>query len=256
MLTHPLVRGINIDDVQTVRVHRQLIDSKPNLKRLMRRWYQELVPSVEATQHLDGKMVEIGCGAGFLDEVIPQVIKTDVMVNPYADQIVDAMSLPYANESLRALFLTGVFHHIPDAAQFLSEAERTLQVGGRLSLIEAHNSGFAKWVTNHMPHYEYFDDRADWMTSKDRERMSGANLSTAWIIFFRDQELFRRRFPKLRLHSFNYHTFLSFYLSGGMSYRSFVPNFCWPIVEGMETICQPFMKQIGVSITLHIEKVA
>nr|MBP9733826.1 hypothetical protein [Candidatus Omnitrophota bacterium] len=91
-LVHPLVRDCDVETAESVETHRQMILAKPLLKKVYKKWYRELLPSVQATAHIDGPMVEIGCGAGFLDEVIPEVVRTDAVQHAYSDRQMDALN--------------------------------------------------------------------------------------------------------------------------------------------------------------------
>ena len=104
---------------------------------------------------------------------------------------------------LRTDRLTGcawidVFHHLPDAQRFLSEAVRCLRPGGRIVMIEPANTVFARWVYTHA-HHEPFDPNVrDWVF-KSSGPVSGANGALPWVVFCRDRAVFERRFPALRI---------------------------------------------------------
>src|SRR3990172_12660853 len=59
-----------------------------------------------------GKKVEIGSGAGFLKEVIPEVVTSDVMKLPNCDMQFSAEKMPFADNSLSAIYMLNTFHHI------------------------------------------------------------------------------------------------------------------------------------------------
>lgn len=252
---HPLAREIEIDGADAVTIHRQMLESKPLLKRNYVRWYRECLPAYEQTKNLPGDVIEIGSGAGFLEEIIPNLIKTDVVASPYVSKVMDATSLSYGNETLRCIFLIGVLHHIPLPAKFLKEAERCLVPGGRLVVVEPNNSFLQKFLTKNLDHYEYFDDTIqDWINGSTG-RMSSANLALPWVIFRRDEVRFKKEFPLLQIKKIRYHTFLSYIVTGGMTYRSFLPGFAGPLVDLVEWLMSPWMKFLGTGMTVDLEKV-
>ena len=251
---HPLVKGLEVDAENAITVHRRMIEAKPLLKQHYIRWYRECLPAYEATRHLGGALVEIGSGAGFLEEFIPDLVKTDVVPSPYTSRVVDATQMDFRDGSLRALFLIGVLHHIPDPAAFLREAVRCLQPGGRLVVIEPTNNAFQRFLASRLDHYEYYDDAISEWTNGAGGRMTRANLALSWVIFFRDRERFSREFPLLELAEVRYHTFLSYILSGGMTYRSFVPFFAAPIVDVVEALPRPVMRRLATAMTLELIK--
>ena len=108
---------------------------RPLLRRVYREWF-ELIGSRLAT--LPGPTVELGAGIGRLREVVPGVVPTDVEPTRWAEEVVDATRLPYADASVANLVLVDVFHHLPRPADFLDEARRALRSGGRVVLLEPY----------------------------------------------------------------------------------------------------------------------
>lgn len=127
---HPLAKGIDVDGAPAIEIHRRILQSKPLLYKLYLSWYRERLPAFEETKDLPGEVVEIGSGAGFIEQVIANLIKTDVVPNPYVSRVTDAMKLDFGDETLRCIFLIEVLHHTPFPHKFLSEAKRCLMPGG------------------------------------------------------------------------------------------------------------------------------
>lgn len=252
---NPLTKGVDFDDPQAIRLRHRILKSNPLLRAHYEKWYREFLKPCQETKNLGGDVIEIGCGPSFLDEMIPEVIKTDCVPNPFAGKIVDGMNMDFRDESLRAIFLVEVLHHMSHPGRFLAQAQRCLKPGGRLVMLEPnHDNFFMPAMLKCLNHYEYFDDTAeDWVNTCDN-RFTNANLSLPWIIFFRDQERFRREFPRLRLRSVSYNTFLSYYVSGGMMFRPFLPKFSVPLVNAFEKACAPLMRFVGSVMVLDIEK--
>ena len=250
----PLAHGIDLNGPDAVLAHRRIIDSNRVLRAHYMRWYRECLPAVEETRHLTGDIVEIGSGAGFLDQVIPKLVKTDSVQNQLSHRVVDAMKLPFADSSLRALFLIGVLHHIPHPAKFLSEAQRCLRPGGRLVMLEPHNSWPQRFLCRLLEHYEYFDDAVKEWTNEGSGRMTQANMALPWVIFIRDRARFEKEFPALKILRIRYHTLLSYILSGGMSFRPFIPAMALPLVATVECAARPLMRWAGTMMTIDVEK--
>ncbi|MGQ4809210.1 hypothetical protein NKDENANG_02625 [Candidatus Entotheonellaceae bacterium PAL068K] len=252
---HPLAKEIkDIDQAETIELHRRMIQSKPLLDHYYRLLYREFSTAYEATRTLPGKVAEIGSGAGFLEETIPDLIKTDVVPSPYVDRVMNAMNLDFADGELRAMFMIGVLHHLPRPARFMAEAERCLVPGGRLVMVESNNNLLMRLLCRFMHHYEFSDPAVkDWVNDHS-DRLTRANLALPWIIFIRDRKRFQQEFPTLQIVRITYHTFLMYILSGGMTYRSFLPAFCQPLVRALEFAAIPFMKQLGTAMTIDIVK--
>jgi SAM-dependent methyltransferase len=258
---HPIaLQAGDVDDPDyRIPVHRQLIRSKPLLYEGYLRWYRELMPAYHQTAHLDGALVEIGCGPGFLDELIPGLIKTDSVPNPFAHAIVDAMQMDYADRSLRAIFAVGVVHHLPHPERFLAEAQRCLQPGGRLALVEPSHHypvpGFPRRLFTLLDHYEVFDDTVQDWDNEGASNMRGANIALPWVIFERDRARLEARFPSLRRVAVRYHSALSHVLAGGFSLRSIVPRPAIGPVFALEDALTSVWPTLGAMMTIDLERI-
>ena len=252
---HPLAANLEVDHPDSVAVHHRIIQSKPLLKTVYLEWYREFLPADRATRPLGGPALEIGCGAGFLEEVIPGLVKSDVAPTPFADRVMDAEKLDFPDASLRAIFMVHVLHHIQSPAKFLAEARRCLKPGGRLVMVEPSNGFLQRFFARWLEHFEYFDDTIPEWENRTRERMTDANMAIPWVIFIRDRKRFEKTFPSLKILDIRYHTFLSYFISGGVGYRSFLPGFCLPLVRFIEMLSRPFGPALGTTMTVDLEKV-
>ena len=163
----------------------------------------------------DGQAIELGSGVGFVKEYIPELITTDVVSYPGLDQILDATDMPYDNESLRFICMLNVFHHISDVEKFLDEAQRCLKSKGKIHIIDQHAGFFGRFVFKYL-HHENFDPNAlDWSFCS-LDPVSDANGALAWIVFQRDQDIFKKKFPSLEIIEYRPHTPLYYWLSGGL----------------------------------------
>ncbi len=74
-ISHPLTRGLYIDDLRTTHRRSQIIQQKVFLWRIYEEWYASIasaLPSVE------GLVLELGSGAGFMKDIIPGLITSEV----------------------------------------------------------------------------------------------------------------------------------------------------------------------------------
>lgn len=217
----------------TLEQHRAAIRRKPFLRRLYRDWYARLEAETHAVDGLPGDFLELGSGAGFLSDVLPKVITSDVVTGPGIERQVSAGSLPFPDASLRAIYLVNVLHHVPDAAAFFREAQRTLVLGGRVIMIEQHCSAWGKFVFGKL-HYESFDPSAQDWTLTVKGRLDTANGALAHLIFYRDRARFERDHPRLKIHVREHHTPFGYLLSGGVSYPAFMPGWSFPLVRWLD----------------------
>src|SRR4051812_10385577 len=108
-----------IDDVRTTLAHREIILHKPFLKKIYEEWYDIFIKSAKKLP--SGTLLEIGSGGGFLKEVFPEVITSDIQEISSCDKCLSAESLPFGKEELSGIFMINVLHHIPNPAAFLNE---------------------------------------------------------------------------------------------------------------------------------------
>ncbi|HTL83321.1 MAG TPA: class I SAM-dependent methyltransferase [Bacteroidia bacterium] len=241
----------SLDDPRTTLYHREIILSKPFLKRLYDEWYSTFV--ARTAEFKDGKMLEIGSGGGFLQQVIPGVITSDIQELKGVDMVFSAEKIPMEDRSLSAIFTLNVFHHIPKPAEFLKEAQRTLKKGGKLIMIEPANSFWSRIVYKNF-HHEPFDPKGGWEIESTGP-LSGANGALPWIYFKRDREKFEKEFPSLKLKEFRYHTPLRYLLSGGLSLKPLVPKWSFGFFRGFEKLLSPLSGVFGMFVTVEIEKI-
>jgi SAM-dependent methyltransferase len=230
LLAHPLTRGLDIDDPSTTARRREIIESKPFLKRIYQEWYRTL------SDHLpdgSGPVLELGSGAGFLSGYIPRLITSEVFKCPGIQVVLDGQELPIAAESLRAIVMTDVLHHIPDPRRFFRETSRCLRVGGRILLIEPWVSRWSRMVYTHLHHEPFQPDSKDW-TIPLSGPLSGANGAMPWIIFERDRERFEASFPQLKVELVRPFMPFRYLVSGGVSLRTLMPNATFRLWRGLE----------------------
>lgn len=230
VLSHPLTRGVDVDDPRSTLLRRQIIQSKPFLRALYCEWYERICARLPEQQ---ASVLEIGSGAGFLREFIPQVITSEVFELPGVDRVEDATALTFADASLDAIVMTDVLHHIPDVAKFLSEAARTLKPGGRLLMIEPWRTRWSQWVYQHLHPEPFRPESKDW-TLPPGGPLSGANGALPWIVFARDRARFEATFPELAIVSVQGLMPVSYLASGGVSMRALAPGWSYGTVRALE----------------------
>jgi SAM-dependent methyltransferase len=175
----------------------------------------------------EGVALEIGSGAGFLREVLPEIVTSDVL--PYAgiDQVVDARDMPFGDGKLRAVFMVNVLHHIPDCGAFFAQLVRCLKPGGRALLIDMHPGLICRFMMKFGIHEPYDPDTTEWAFDSSGP-LTGANTALAHMIFQRDKKLFAERFPELGIVRYQPHTPLRYWLSGGLKSWSLLPGWAFP----------------------------
>jgi len=231
--------------------HRQLILKKKFLKKIYLDWYKLFLDEYKSLPA--GKVVELGSGGGFLKELEPSIICSDVQDIPGNDLTFSALEMPFEDSELSGLFMIDTLHHIPDINLFLIEANRVLKKGAKVRMIEPANSAWGRFIYKNF-HHEPFDPNGEWQIPCSGP-MSGANGALPWIVFERDREKFEKLFPEFSIRNINYHSPLKYLLSGGISYRQLVPSFSYSIINGLDKFLARVSKQLSMFVDICIEKI-
>jgi len=208
------------------------VRGKPALRRLYREIYERYTAVLERCP-ADGLAVELGSGAGFVRDVLPEVLTTDVLAYPGVDRVVDATRMPFDDGSVRALFLLNVLHHVADVAAFLRESERVLRPGGRVLIVDQYPGWIGGFVYRFL-HHEPFDPAAPDWRFPSRGPLSDANGALAWIVFERDRARYERDHARLRMAAFSPHTPLRYWLAGGLKRWSLLPSLLFPAATWLD----------------------
>lgn len=221
------LKSTKLGSTEYFKVQSQIIKSKPLIKINYDLWYQYIKSEIEEITFKEGLIIELGSGGGYLKEVIPEVITTDIE-GGHVDMVVDAQSMPFENNSVKALVLTHSFHHFPNPELFFKEANRVLIPGGKIILIEVTSTPFSKLVFTIAGDEPIDTSQKNW-SFKQENSMSDANQALSWIIFKRDREKFYSLFPELRITNTKYLPWCTYLVSGGVTRKPFIPRFMYPL---------------------------
>lgn len=241
----------DIDAPETTIRHREIILNKKFLKKLYTEWYNSFVQSVSVLPA--GHVVEIGSGGGFLKQIYPGVITSDILKLPGCDLVFSAEKMPFEENSVSAVFMIDVLHHIPDCNLFFEEAQRVLKVGGIVFMIEPATTFFSKLIFKNI-HHEPFDTMVAAWKFPATGPLSGANGALPWIIFKRDLHIFRELYPCFHLEKFKYHTPFRYLVTGGLSYKSLVPGWAFVPITFFENLLSPIFPGIAMFQTIILKK--
>jgi SAM-dependent methyltransferase len=244
-------KKLSIDDPRTTEMHREIILQAPFLKAIYTSWYSDFGDYLGSVP--PGIVLEIGAGGGFSKEVIPNILTSDIQKLPFVDMQCSADNIPLENESVSALFMVNVLHHIPDATKFFEEARRVLKPGGIVYMIEPARTLVSSVIYRFLHHEPYAPNAKDWKINGDGP-LSDANIAIPWMIFKRDYDKFKSQFPDLRREKLDYHTPFRYLLSGGVSRPSFLPYSLYGCVRFLETLNAPFARLNAMFSTIIVRK--
>jgi SAM-dependent methyltransferase len=123
-------------DLDFVQQHRNIWASRPELRSVYGEFFTRLLSAVGDR----APIVELGAGPGFFKEFCPRLISTDVISTAWVDLVCDGCALPFASQSVSALVMLDVLHHLPHPLDFMAEAARVLAPAGVIAMIEP-------WIT-------------------------------------------------------------------------------------------------------------
>lgn len=195
--------------------------ARPLVRSLYREWYaamdRELSPQV-------GPSLELGCGFGSFHEFRPQTVATDIEPTPWAEEVIDAERIDRPDGSVANLVMTDVLHHLPHPGRFFAEAQRVLQPGGRVVMVEPYCSALSAPAYRFL-HFEGADLHADPFSpaAQSGDHPLEANNALATLIFWRHLDRFQSLYPSLRVVRRDRFAPLVYPLSGGFTGRQLIP---------------------------------
>lgn len=238
LLAHPLTQGLDIDSPELTIRRSRIIREKAFLKCFYQKCYLSINESLPNS--INGPVLEIGSGAGFLKECISGSLTSEILHIPGVDVICDGQNLPFQSASLRGIVMLDVLHHIPCVKLFLSAAAHCVKPGGAIVMIEPWNTRWSQFVYKHL-HHEPFDLKASEWNLPSSGPLSQANSALPWIIFERDRRVFEQEFPVWQLKNNSLHSPFSYLLSGGISYRISLPAILFEICNKLENLLNPWI---------------
>lgn len=240
----------DIDSPETTIRRRIMIQEKPTLRAIYDRWYVDIINGFNGVP--SGDQVEVGSGGGYLKEIYPEIVTSDLLPLPFVDKVFSAEKFPDADQSLSGICMVNVLHHIPHCRDFFSEAQRVLKLGGKIMFVEPATCWWSRFIFGNF-HHEPFEVKTPKWEIDSTGPLSGANGALPWILFFRDRKHFEKEFPKLKIKKVKYHTPLSYLLSGGVSRRAFLPDCLFSTIYFFERLLSS--KFFCMFMTVEVEKV-
>jgi len=242
LLAHPLTRGLNIDDPRTTYLRLQIIQKKSFLRQIYQEWYQAIAVVLPVR---DGAVLELGAGAGFMKDYIPNLITSERFNCPNVRAVLDGSRLPFLARSLRGIVMTDVLHHLPQPQLFFTEATRCVRPGGVIAMIEPWVTAWSRFVFTRLHHEPFQPETASWELP-DTGPLSGANGALAWIIFDRDRTKFEQEFPQWKIELVRPLMPFRYLVSGGVSLRSLAPGWSFGFFKQIENAVGPWSNQLAM----------
>ena len=252
LLAHPLSRGTDLDDPRSTVIRRRILSEKKFLREIYKEWYAFITESLGG---VSDSVLELGSGAGFLREFLPDLITSDLLQLPDLSLALDACYIPFRDDSLSSIVMIDVLHHLPQPRRFFDEASRCVRRGGRIVMIEPWVTPWSWFVFGILRQEPFDPERKEWEFPSTGP-LSGANGAIPWMLFHRDYERFSSEYPQWRLENVMLDMPASFLVSGGLSFRSLAPGAAYKTVRWMERRARPWMDKIAMFAYITLTKVA
>ncbi len=250
LLAHPLTRGLPVDDPRVTALRREIIRSKPFLRKIYEEWYDWLAASIPPG---GGRVLELGSGAGFFKERLPEAVASEVFFLPGMDLALDGCALPFAAGSLRAVVMTDVFHHIPDVGAFLTEAGRSVRPGGVVAMLEPWPTALSRTILARLHPEPLAKDAPEWRLPQGGP-LSNANQALPWIVFERDRGRFERERPEWAVEAVEPCMPFRYLVSGGVGMRSLMPGWAHGLWRGLENWFAPWSDRLGMFARIRLRR--
>lgn len=250
-LAEPLLFGRHVDQAETAELARKVIEKKEFLNRIYQEWYQRVALDLPSGPE---PVLELGTGGGFGKRHIPGLLTSEFLRISGVDLYLDACGgLPFKDSSLRGIVLIDVLHHLPRARSFFAEARRCLIPGGVISMIEPWVTSWSEFIFRNFHHEPCLPDARDWDFPSSGP-LTGANQALPKIIFHRDRHIFEREFPQLKVQSIEPFMPFRYLLSGGLTFRAFVPSAFFVFFRAIERLFRSARNHFAMFAHLVVKK--
>ena len=218
--------------------HRRAWDDNPPLRALYGDWYGRVAAALPPASL--GPRVELGSGPGFARRFIPDLELSDIVRAPWHDREISADALPFADDSLGALVLFDVLHHLSEPGRFFAEATRVLRTGGRIVMCEPYISplSYPVYKLLHEEPVDLFVDPLAPAAAMGRDPFD-SNQAIPSLLFGRHRRAFAGAFPRLTVRKLEYLSGLSYPASGGFSRTPLLPAPLWTALHRLEARLPP-----------------
>jgi SAM-dependent methyltransferase len=249
LLAHPYTRGLDLDDPATTGKRRAIVNEKPFLRAIYHVCYAQ---GAAAPPRGEGAVLELGSGAGFLQDYVEGLITSEVFFCEFVRTVLDGHALPFRANALRGLVMTNVLHHIPDPHRFLREAASVVRPGGVVAMIEPWNTPWSRFVYTRLHHEPFMPDAAAVGVVRGGP-LSDANGALPWILFERDRRQFERDFPAWRIETVRPMMPFRYLVSGGVSMRTLMPSWTTGMWRAIERVVDRRMAMFALIVLRRTE---
>ena len=232
---------------QLTRLRHGFENRKRTLTELYKEWYHLLRSSFSSSTGID---LELGSGAGFIKNIIPSCLTSDVIPAENVDLTIDAFRVgDLYPKQIANLILINSFHHIPDSFTFLQSASSSLVPGGRIMILDPSYNSWSYFIYKNVVKHEPFNLLQSSWKFESCDPLLDSNQAQSWIVFNRDRHIFEHNFSDLKVISCRSFMPFSYILSGGHISKYSAP---WFLVKYVRLLERHFLDNPCGLFTLYI----
>lgn len=237
-VTHP---SQSLKPIHQNSFEKDKIITSENRKNLLKNsnllyWYEKsydrMFQDIENISDL--KILEIGSGTSPIKHFYPNVVTSDILPLNYLNHIFDAHEIDSCetleNLTFDIITFSNVLHHLKRPVEFLLNCENKLNKNGKIIFLEPNFGILASFIYKYIHHEDTDMSISRPEIQNIKGPLSSSNIALPYLIFFGDKNWDSEIKKHYRIRVTSHFTSLSYFITGGISYRMAIPQFLYGII--------------------------
>lgn len=204
-------------------------------------------------------ILEIGSGTSPITHFYPNVKTNDIMPLSFIDFKFDALEIDSCKElegkTFDIITFSNVMHHLKKPIDFIIKCNKKLNNNGKIIFLEPHFGFLSGFIYKYI-HHEATDMN---IIIPEIEQVEGplstSNIGLPYLIFFKKEMWRNGLLDQYRIERITYFTFISYFLTGGISHKLPIPLFLFKFIFKADAFfAKKFPKIFGTFFILQLSK--